>query len=247
MEKNNKIVLIADYGRSGQGWLSYMLCYILNARFIEPYNFMQGKNYSSSERVLSLTGGNLPGREKSGYTMIVKTHNFPAKEVDLTDKVIFLTRDPRDVAVSARNWQRISGEKMAWNMIKGKTYLKLITSIRILSYIKTALGWKKYFNAWQNIPSYKVRYEELSSGARETLVKILFFLEAQAPLETINKAVEEFSFEKITGRKNGQEDKASAEFRKGVVGDYKNHFNSLELVIFRAICKKTAQKAGYVI
>ena len=44
MEQKSNIVLISDFGRSGQGWLSYMLCYILNAQFVEPYNFLNGNS-----------------------------------------------------------------------------------------------------------------------------------------------------------------------------------------------------------
>src|SRR3989344_6645836 len=96
-----KVILMADYGRSGQGWLSYMLCFILNAKYVEPYDFLKGMLYTTDERVRSLTSGNLPNRPKSPYLMIIKTHNWPAKNINLTDKIIFLTRDPRDIAVSA--------------------------------------------------------------------------------------------------------------------------------------------------
>ena len=75
---HDKVILMADYGRSGQGWLSYMLCYILNAKYIEPYDFLKGMLYTTDERVRGLTSGNLPGRPKGRSSMIIKTHNWPA-------------------------------------------------------------------------------------------------------------------------------------------------------------------------
>src|SRR3989344_1927089 len=123
MEQKSNIVLISDFGRSGQGWLSYMLCYILNAQYVEPYNFLNGKIYSSSEDVIRLTSGNLPGREKTPYNLVVKTHNYPSSEFNLTDKVIFLIRDPRDVAVSMHNLNIIQNKNVGWNHPRAKFFL----------------------------------------------------------------------------------------------------------------------------
>ena len=46
--KKDDVLLIADFGRSAQGWLSYILSYVLNARYIEPYNLLSGSKYSKS-------------------------------------------------------------------------------------------------------------------------------------------------------------------------------------------------------
>src|SRR3989344_1123363 len=97
--KDKKLLLITDYGRSGQGWLSYMLCYILNAKYIETYDFLRGTLYAPKE-TRDLTQGELPGRQETQYSMVIKTHEYPAEVFNLTDKVIFLSRDPRDIAIS---------------------------------------------------------------------------------------------------------------------------------------------------
>ena len=99
-EGQKKVILIADYGRSGQGWLSYMLCYLLNAKYIEPYFFLRGALYTENKALRDITSGDLPNREKTEYSMVIKTHELPAGHLNLTDKVIFLMRDPRDIAVS---------------------------------------------------------------------------------------------------------------------------------------------------
>ncbi len=243
--QSEKIILVADYGRSGQGWLSYMLCYILNARFIEPYDFLKGRKYSKSDYVFNLTQGNLPDREKTCYSMVVKTHEFPAPDFNLTDKVIFLTRDPRDVAVSAYYMHLFYEKKYR----KLRSFLgrivSLIRSIRIINYIRTAKGWKKYFQKWQEVPYYFVRYEDLLLKTKETLNGILDYLGVSVKENIIEEAVNKFSFEKITGRKKGEEDPNNPEFRKGIIGDYKNHFSKSELIIFKLICGKEAKKAGY--
>ena len=61
----------------------------------------------------------------------------------------------------------------------------------------------------------------------------------------INEAVEHFRFKNITGREKGQQDASNMEFRKGIIGDYKNHFSPIDKFFFYAICGKAAKKAGY--
>jgi len=241
-----KIILVADYGRSGQGWLSYMLCYLLNARFIEPYDLLKGRQYSSSADVLRLTKGNLPGRDKSNYELIVKTHEYPASDFNLTDKVLLLCRDPRDVAVSAYYRYRVMKQQEPARNFKDKISF-LIHRLRLASYLLTAYRWQKYYQAWKNIKCQQIRYEDLSLKTKETLKAILAYLEVAAKDSLIDEAIAKFSFEKLTGRRKGEEDTKNPEFRKGIIGDYENHFSKLELKIFNLICAKEARKRGYLI
>ncbi|MCX6718095.1 MAG: sulfotransferase domain-containing protein [Candidatus Staskawiczbacteria bacterium] len=242
---SDRIILISDYGRSGQGWLSYMLCYILNARYIEPYSLIRGKDCSFSEYIIENTNGNIPGRKKTRYDLVVKTHNLPIREANFSGKVIFLTRDPRDVAVSALWWHKNGAKSAKWKNIKGKIFWTIATKIRIIDYVLTAKGWTSYYSSQgKNLP-FHVKYEDLSAETKKTLLKILDYINVSAEYNIIDEAIEKFSFEKITGRKKGQEDKKNSEFRKGIVGDYKNYFSTLELKIFGLICGKTARKAGY--
>ncbi|MDP3991312.1 MAG: sulfotransferase domain-containing protein [Candidatus Colwellbacteria bacterium] len=244
---SEKVILIADYGRSGQGWLSYMLCYILNAKYIEPYDFLKGMLYTTDERVISLTGGSLPNRPKSPYSMVIKTHNWPAKNVNLTDKIIFLTRDPRDIAVSAYYRYKELVNLEPPTTLKERLFYTL-SSIRPLSYAWTAHKWKKFIRLWTERPDIKyhrVKYENVSSHPVETLKEILNYLEVKASDKLIQEAIDNFTFDKLSGREKGKEESKSMPFRKGVVGDFKNQFSRLELKIFHAIAGKTMKHLGY--
>ncbi|MBF0510809.1 MAG: sulfotransferase domain-containing protein [Candidatus Omnitrophica bacterium] len=239
-EKQDQVILIADFGRSGQGWLSYMLCYILNASFIEPYVLLKGQQYTASEHILSLTRGHLPGREKTPYAMVVKTHEYPSVDINLTDKIICLTRDPRDVAVSYYNMQVVNSKKI-------KNWKNVLLNRKLIHYSRTALKWTKYYQCWQGKDCYWVRYEDMITDLKNTLKGILAYLGIEAKEEILKEAMEEFSFAKITGRTPGVEDKKNLEFRKGIMGDYKNHFNKLEMKLFSQICSKVASEHGYIL
>lgn len=244
---HDKVILIADYGRSGQGWLSYMLCYTLNAKYIEPYDFLRGTLYTRDERVLSLTSGNLPGRPKSPYSMIIKTHNWPAQEIDLTDKIIFLTRDPRDIAVSAYYRYKTLKDLEPPTTLKESLFY-ILHSLRLLSYAWTAHKWKKFIRLWTertDIHFHRVKYENLSSHPVETLKEILNYLKVKADDKLIQEAVDNFTFDKMAGREKGKENTTSMPFRKGIVGDFRNKFSWLELKIFHAIAGSSMKKLGY--
>jgi len=250
IENNRRIILIADYGRSGQGWLSYMLCYILNATFIEPYNALAGIKYTSNPHILALTQGRLANRNLTEYLFIIKTHEIPAINFNLTDKIIYLTRDPRDIAVSAFFRNKIIYKKNKGPQQLRMTSLKDLTKqillqIKIISFSLTAVKWKKYVLAWENVSKYNVRYEDLSINTFESLKSILDYLKVEINDNLISEAIENFSFKKLTNRKKGEEDVENPEFRKGVIGDYKNHFTKYHLKLFKWICGDVSKGFGY--
>lgn len=247
MESNYKsnIILVSDFGRSGQGWLSYMLCYILNAQYVEPYNFLNGKSYSASDHVLVLTSGNLPGREKTKYNLVVKTHNYPSAEFNLTDKVIFLMRDPRDVAVSMHNLNLIQEKNVGWNHPRAKFFLTYYKLFPLRDYMRTIRDWVKHYHAWKNVSAHQVRYEDLLEKPKEVLIGILEYLDVPTDEKIIQEAIDTFSFEKITGRKRGEEDAKNPEFRKGIAGDHKNKFSKRELMVINGKFGKIIKELGY--
>jgi hypothetical protein len=237
--KKDDVLLIADFGRSAQGWLSYILSYVLNARYIEPYNLLSGSKYSKSNIIEKNTKGRLDGRETSNYTIVVKTHAFPAKEINLTKSIIYLTRDPRDVAISYYYMVRNS-------LKKGNINRKLIFHIiPILSYIITAYSWKNHFRSWQYVDSFRLRYEDLRLDTYGTISSVLSNFEVNVNKDIILEAINIFSFENCYGRKRGIEDINNIEARKGEIGDYRNHFTKLHNIIFWFICGKEAKLAGY--
>ncbi|MGE0614872.1 MAG: sulfotransferase domain-containing protein [Bacteriovoracia bacterium] len=268
---SDRVILIADFGRSGQGWLSYMLCYILNARYIEPYTFLRGIIFSSNAKALALTQGNLPGREKTKYSMVIKTHELPDPYFSLTDKVILLARDPRDVAVSGqaraivRNETGTDVETGAQTMLIGRDApgavagpslrerlnplralkMSLLRSKLAYAYV-TAKRWRGFYEAWEQISiTYKVTYESLHSDPKAALKSILKYLDFEASDALIDEAIEVFSFESLTGRRKGSEEKGNVAFRKGVVGDYQNHFGPLHQKVFREVCGEIASRWNY--
>jgi hypothetical protein len=234
------ILLVTDFGRSAQGWLSYMLCYLLNARYIEPYNLLVGKKFTGSPVIEANTCGNLPGRARTPYALVVKTHGYPARDrFDLTRSVVYLTRDPRDVSVSyyylALSWRRAGSRSLG----------SLIHATPVICHLYVAWQWRRHFDRWRDRDVFRVRYEDLRRDTEGTLNGLLQHLGVSADAALMREAIALFSFENTYGRKRGQEDRSNPEARKGQIGDYRNHFSPWLNRLFWKICGKQAELAGY--
>lgn len=224
-----------------------MLCYILNAKYIEPYDFLQGMLYTTDREVLAVTGGKLPNRPVGKYSMVIKTHDYPARNVNLTDKLIFLTRDPRDIAVSAYYRYRTLATEHPQHSIKLRLFFAL-HGVRSLSYAFTAYKWRHFMRVWlgrTDLPLYRVRYEDVVGNTRQTLEGILDYLGVKAEPTLIDEAIARFSFENLSGRRSGEERADSMAFRKGIVGDHRSRFSSVERRLFNVIAGAELDRTGY--
>ena len=134
-------------------------------------------------------------------------------------KLIHITRDPRDVAVSM--W--FHGIRINPEQAK-----KEYGSPDELA-VKMAGVWVQLINATRQFGGscpeqyLEVKYELLQKDFPAALRPLLTALGVDASDETIEDCREQAGFSRLTGgRDPGSEDRQS-HFRKGVVGDWKNH------------------------
>lgn len=90
-----------------------------------------------------------------------------------------------------------------------------------------------------------VRYEDLKARPAETLSGALRSLGVDDDERTVRKCLDENTFEALSaGRKAGQADPNSF-FRKGVVGDWRNHFDEANVAVFKELAGRTLIEARY--
>jgi hypothetical protein len=90
-----------------------------------------------------------------------------------------------------------------------------------------------------------VRYEDMKSKPEATLRGVFEFLEVTATDSLVKKCLDMNTFEKLSnGRQPGEED-ASHFYRKGIIGDWRNHFSVENVAIFKEIAGDTLIAAGY--
>lgn len=106
-------------------------------------------------------------------------------------------------------------------------------------------NWTQHMSSWLNREGVVyVRYEDLRQDCVGTMRRVLDEHTRSAPDEHIAEIVNRYSMERMTGRKPGEEDTSSF-IRKGVVGDWKNHFTRESAELFDALAGDMLIKSGY--
>lgn len=91
-----------------------------------------------------------------------------------------------------------------------------------------------------------LRYEELHADPAPEIAATFRFLGLDAAPETVADAVAAGRFERVSGgRQRGDEDRGS-QFRKGIVGDWRSHFDAEATAVFEAAAGDTLERLGYV-
>jgi hypothetical protein len=91
----------------------------------------------------------------------------------------------------------------------------------------------------------EVRYEDLLVRPNEEVERLLDFLGVDTDERLVEHCVSSASFEKLSrGRQRGQEDPSSF-YRKGVAGDWKNHFSEEDRLVFKEEAGELLIRLGY--
>ena len=163
-------------------------------------------------------------------------------------RVIVMLRDFRDTLVSlayhrkryTRTWEGIFSTseetELAETFIKGA-----LSGFEKIDDIKIYFEYAGLYPGQVKI----VRYEDLKIDTGSVLKKVCSFLEVDTDESLINECVEINTFERHSGgRKAGIED-TDTFFRKGIVGDWKNHFSPANVETFKRYGGESLILAGY--
>jgi hypothetical protein len=89
-----------------------------------------------------------------------------------------------------------------------------------------------------------IRFEDLTAGGSGALRRMFAHCDVQVPADEVERLLCDYSFERLSGRRRGEEDEA-AHYRKGVAGDWKNHFNDRLRADFEAVAPGLVGRLGY--
>ncbi len=156
-------------------------------------------------------------------------------------KFIHIVRDGRDAAVSgwfhnlriARDWTIKSYGSLG-------SYAKEYADLWI-----TDLANVQRFIDQHPGRVYQIRYSDLYANTEEALGKLFAFLGVETSQALLTQCREAASFERLSGRKPGQEDRSSL-FRKGVPGDWHSHLSGAEHEAFLQVAGVWLHRFGFV-
>ena len=152
-------------------------------------------------------------------------------------RTVIIWRDPRDIIVS---WYYYSLFPTEWTHPKYIEQNRKAVPFTDIDDIKRNLPsfidyvyvqqrsphftWSEFFDRWfDREDMISTSYEVLRAQPVQELMRVAGVMGVELEEPEAREIVERYSFEKLTGRRAGEEAKRTF-LRKGVAGDWKNHF-----------------------
>lgn len=166
-------------------------------------------------------------------------------------KGFHVVRDPRDMIVSGYfshlHSHPVNGPWGKRYLIDHRKWLENVSKEKGLSEeIKRGYALNP-MNKWcYNDPDIlEIKFEALTQNPNETFKKIFDHIEINIGKNHLASIIDEFSFKQLSkGRSKGNED-VNSHFRKGIAGDWKNHFNQEHIDLFKEQWGDLLIKLGY--
>lgn len=244
-------IYVTGYPRSGNSWTSQLLGDVLHCAV--------GGLYSAKPLCTE-------GQDRGQVYYVAQLHLKPffkrEFENDYTDgqgavpnawafaplrwngeKVVHVVRDPRDVTVSAWSYWHIDSIEEALTCL-GEGLWPL----------KAHWSWQRHVGTWLGlgVPVQFIRYEDLQADTEGTLRTLLETWGIKYNERRLPEAVERQSFatkraavEKDGGMRPYGKDIQLLHMRKGVAGDWQNHFTPAQVDKARRYFGDVAARLGY--
>lgn len=275
------IIWLASYPKSGNTWLRVILTSLLRgAREPVGINTLSeiavagGRNlldHWSGLELSDLTPDEIQAlrpdvyrayaREAPGPTF-VKIHDactppdgsaslVPA---DATRGVLYLLRNPLDVAVSYAHHLAISVEA-AIEVMADETHALYAKPSGIANQVRQVLGsWSTNVLSWTDsgLPCHVIRYEDMTRAPFQTVRAALDAVGLDYADDLVHRAIEHSRFDRLQRQerlhsfREGSREGQSLFFRSGTVGDWRSHLSRAEVDRIIARHRRVMERFGYL-
>ncbi len=241
---DNRRVLAADMvvlsrAKSGRTWLRAMLSRLFQQRHGLPgQQLLEYDNFhrqADAVPVVAMTHGHYLDR-------LAQHPRHGGRLISMP--VVFLLRDPRDIAVSEyfQSTRRASAYKRELYDVEGEDSMfsfVMRSSLGLPAICDYLNFWHQELAAWERV--YRLYYETLRSDTEAEMARLLEFLGQAFSADEIAAAVEFTSFAALKRKERENyfqnsrlqaanvDDPDSYKVRRGKVGGYRDYFNDAEL------------------
>lgn len=238
----NDDVFLVSYPRSGNTWMRFVLGSLIHNVDV---NFDNMEEYFPD--IYRNTYFQLESLKGPRY---LKSHEPYDKRYP---KVVYIVRDPRDVAISYFYWM------LKFNKYEGEIngFLDMFFDPDGISYGR----WDDHYESWiENSDKVNrgvlfLRYEELIDNTIDNIKTILNFININIDNDVIHNVVKRNSFSGMKNKENYASDqnplfKATNKeipfVRKGTTGQWKSDLSDIHLERFRREFGPTMKQIGYI-
>lgn len=241
--------------KTGSQWLKSILSNSKTYRYsgLRPYSYQQKLPGGCDSRKIIHRSFDEPFPINTIVTpLYIDFRNFYAIPKPEKYKAFFVLRDPRDLAVSWYFSIKYSHYPMG-KVLQMRELLNSMSFSQGLLYAINYLyeqGQYAALESWVNFsktdPNVLIlRFEDLININNFEIFKTLFnHCDIHIPDNILYTLIQNHSFEQLSGRQPGEEYKYS-NYRKGIAGDWKNHFDSNITDRFKNITGDLIVTLGY--
>jgi len=234
VETARKKIIVVEYPKSGGSWFVNMLGDTLGYAKRDIYIDDEGLapfNLRTHPWYKDAAGFGLP------ESCVIKSHELPGSPLhNFPAEVIHLIRDGRDVAVSKYFYEKdfcvenriTSGFELTWDAFMEKT----------------SSEWALFVTAWLAEDALIVHYEDLLRDAAAEVKRIISSLKLSVAEHMIHAAVQNNTKEAMR-RTFENTFRHNTFVRKGVQGDWKNHFDQRHKVAVKRLAGDVLVALGY--
>lgn len=242
---SEKRILLAGYPKSGNTWLVFLLQHVLACQLVD-LDDLEVKRAAGTVIRQQRGSDFIDTQEQYNDYLICKTHDLvhEVSSIEYYGKRINIIRDPRDVVVSYFYYlyyflpYKNQGRKEIPHYASEENQKNLSATFH-----KVFNEWPTHYWSWRDCVDVSVRYEDLHRNGVGTLRTVLDKLSLKVNEKLIAEAIQLNKFTKFT--KKEVENSNHLFFRKGVVGDYKNHLDTEMIKELEEKLANVLQDANY--
>lgn len=276
---NNNIIWLASYPKSGNTWCRALISNLLNETTVN-INELQTDGIASARASFentTLINSAMLGydeidmmrpdvyiyqSESSDKLLYIKVHdaytlntkNKPIFPVNASKGVVYIVRNPLDVAISYAAHNNSSIDK-AIELLNDSSHCMSVKTTGVNNQFRQKLlNWSEHVNSWltqTEIPILLIRYEDLHTKPKETVAQLAKFCGLKADTASVSKSILNSDFKNLRSQEQQLSFREKPQnmknfFRKGIIGSWQNELTAAQIETITNMHRPMMQQLGYL-